>query len=165
MEWQLDEMKEADWDQVRQIFLEGIATGNATFETGAPAWEQWDSSHLACCRLVARRSDGRILGWAALSKVSHRWVYRGIAEVSIYVRIDCRGQGVGAGLLDKLVKDSEEAGLWTLQAHIFPENTASLRLHEKAGFRQVGRREKLGEMEGNWRDVLLLERRSRVVGL
>ncbi len=165
MEWHLDQMQQADWEQVREIFLEGIATGNATFETEAPSREQWDSSHLACCRLVARQPDGPVSGWAALSRVSHRCVYRGIAEVSIYVRSDCRGQGVGAALLDQLVKDSETAGLWTLQAHIFPENRASLRLHEKAGFRQVGRRERLGKMGETWRDVLLLERRSQVVGL
>lgn len=165
MEWQLDELKAADWEQVRGIFLEGIATGNATFETEAPSWEQWDSAHLACCRLVARRSGGPLSGWAALSKVSHRCVYRGIAEVSIYVRSDCRGQGVGRALLNRLVQESEAAGLWTLQAHIFPENKASLRLHERAGFRHVGRRERLGKMARTWRDVLLLERRSQVVGL
>ncbi len=165
MEWHLDLMREADWEQVREIFLQGIATGNATFETDAPSWEQWNSSHLSCCRLVARGPDGRLSGWAALSRVSPRQVYRGIAEVSIYVGSDCRRHGVGAALLEKLIEDSEAAGLWTLQAHIFPENGASLRLHEKAGFRPVGRRERFGQMRETWRDVLLLERRSQVVGV
>jgi phosphinothricin acetyltransferase len=165
MEWHLDLMGEADWEQVREIFVQGIETGKATFETDAPSREQWDSSHLSCGRLVARGPDGRLLGWAALARVSPRRVYRGVAEVSIYVRSDCRGQGVGLALLTELVKQSEAAGLWTLQAHVFPENRASLRLHEKAGFREVGRRERLGQMGKTWRDVLLLERRSQVVGL
>jgi L-amino acid N-acyltransferase YncA len=165
MEWYLDGMGDADWEQAREIFVQGIATGNATFETEAPSWEQWNSSHFSCCRLVARGPDGRLLGWVALSLVSHRCVYRGIAEVSVYVRNECRGQGLGRALLERLVTDSEAAGLWTLQAHIFPENQASLKLHEKAGFRQVGRRERLGQMHGTWRDVILMERRSQVVGL
>jgi len=160
----VDPMGPADWDQVREIFIQGIVTGNATFETQAPSWDHWDSSHLSCCRLVVRRQNARLSGWAALSRVSARQVYGGIAEVSIYVANDCRGQGVGAALLEKLVEESEAAGLWTLQAHIFPENEASLRLHQKAGFRQVGRRERFGKMGETWRDVLLLERRSSVVG-
>ncbi|RPJ82249.1 MAG: N-acetyltransferase family protein [Acidobacteria bacterium] len=164
MEWLVASMVPADWEQVREIFIQGIATGNATFETHAPTWDHWDSSHLSSCRLVARRQDGRLSGWAALSRVSARQVYRGIAEVSVYVANDCRGQGVGAALLEKLVEESETVGLWTLQAHIFPENEASLRLHQKAGFRQVGRRERFGKMGETWRDVLLLERRSSVVG-
>jgi len=158
-------MQGRDWEQVRLIFLEGIATGNATFEVDAPSWDHWNSSHLTECRLVTRRSDDQVLGWAALSRVSNRCVYRGIAEVSVYVAGSCRRQGVGAALLNALVEESEGAGIWTLQAHIFPENQASLRLHERSGFRQVGRRERLGEMKGAWRDVLLLERRSSVVGI
>jgi len=165
MEWHVDEMRETDWDQTREIFVQGIATGNATFESNPPSWQQWDSSHLSYCRLVARGRDGHLLAWAALSRVSSRHVYRGIAEVSIYVRSDCRGQGVGGALITELIKHSEAAGFWTLQAHIFPENRGSLRLHRKAGFREVGRRERFGQMGGAWRDVLLLERRSQVVGL
>jgi len=158
-------MQETDWEGVREVFLQGIATGNATFETDAPSWDQWHSTHLASCRLVTRGPGGGLLGWAALSKVSNRCVYRGIAEVSIYVREDCRGQGVGAALLQQLINDSEAAELWTLQAHIFPENLASLKLHERLGFRQVGRRERLGKMGETWRDVLVLERRSHTVGV
>lgn len=165
MEWRVDSLHESDWEQVKEIFVQGIATENATFETEAPSWQQWDASHLSCCRLVARDPAGHVLAWAALSRVSHRFVYRGVAEVSIYVRDDCRGRGIGLVLLEELIRQSEAAGIWTLQAHIFPENNASLRLHEKAGFRQVGRRASLGQMKGTWRDVVLLERRSQGVDL
>ena len=143
--------------------MEGIATGNATFEQEAPGWEKWDAGKLTVCRLVARL-DGEIVGWAALGPASGRPVYRGVAEVSVYVASRFRGHGVGRDLLARLVAESEAAGLWTLQAGIFPENTASIRLHQSAGFRIVGTREKLGEMNGVWRDVVLMERRSAVVG-
>ena len=152
----------ADWDDVARIYAEGIATGEATFETGVPGWPDWDAAHLPTPRLAAR-ADGRMVGWAALSGVSGRCVYAGVAEVSVYVAAAARGQGIGAALLRALVARSEDEGIWTLQAGVFPENEASLRLHERAGFRVVGRRERLGRLHGAWRDVILLERRSAVV--
>jgi L-amino acid N-acyltransferase YncA len=160
----IEAMQESDWLQVREIYIQGIATGNATFEQEAPSWERWTAGHLSACRLVAHGEDGAVLGWAALSPVSGRCVYAGVAEVSVYVGAGYRGQGVGSTLLAALIACSEQAGIWTLQAGIFPENAASLALHERAGFRLVGRRERIGQMDGRWRDVLLLERRSRVVG-
>jgi len=159
----LEPMGPADWESVRAIYREGIATGNATFEQSAPEWEQWDEGHLRACRLVAR-SRGEMLGWAALSPVSRRRVYRGVAEVSVYVSGRARRQGVGTALLIALIESSEREGIWTLQAGIFPENTASVELHRRAGFRVVGTRERLGSMDGRWRDVVLMERRSAVVG-
>lgn len=147
------------WPEVRAIYAEGIATGNATFETEVPAWERWDASHLAAPRLIAHRA-GEILGWAALSRVSQRAVYDGVAEVSVYVAESARGQKIGLQLLEALIAESETLGLWTLQAGIFPENMASVRLHERCGFRVVGRREKIAQLHGQWRDTLLLERRS-----
>lgn len=160
----LDAMAAEDWPPVREIYEQGIATGHATFAPSAPAWEEWDAAHLAACRMVAR-GGGEVVGWAALSPVSKRAVYAGVAEVSIYVSEAARGRGVGAALLGALVRESERAGIWTLQAVIFPENEASLRMHARAGFRTVGRRERLGSMNGWWRDVLLLERRSAVAGI
>lgn len=160
----IDAMKPSDWEQVRSIYLEGIATKNASFETDAPSWEKWDSTHLPYARMVARAS-GCIRGWAALSPASSRCVYAGVAEVSIYVGNNCAGQGIGRALLEALIAESERHGIWTLQAGIFPENFASVSLHKKCGFREVGRRERLGKRDGIWRDVLLLERRSNVVGV
>jgi phosphinothricin acetyltransferase len=160
----VEPMQPADWPAVRAIYLEGIATGNATFETEAPEWERWDASHLRVCRLVARR-DGQVVGWAALSPVSVRCVYAGVVEASVYVAAAARGQGVGKALLAALVAESERAGLWTLQTGIFPENVASLALHKACGFREVGCRERIGQMNGVWRDVILMERRSKVVGV
>lgn len=157
-------MTAADWTAVAQIYADGIATGEATFETAVPTWEVWDQSHLPDCRFVARSEDGKIVGWAALSPVSGRCVYAGVAEVSVYVAPAAWGQGVGTQLLQTLVESSEAAGFWTLQAGIFPENEASVKLHEKLGFRVVGRRERLGQQHGRWRDVLFLERRSQKVG-
>jgi len=154
----------ADYPRVREIYLEGIATGHATFETGAPDWEGWDRKFLQKCRLVAEM-EGEVLGWAGLSPVSDRCAYGGVGEVAVYVAADARGKGVGTLLLKALVEVSEEAGLWTLQAGIFPENAGSLRVHEKCGFRVIGIRERLGKMGGRWRDVLLLERRSGTVGV
>jgi L-amino acid N-acyltransferase YncA len=148
-----------DWPAVRAIYVEGIATGNATFEKAAPEWSRWDEGHLHVCRLVARVADA-VVGWAALTPYSRREVYAGVAEVSVYVSERARGQGVGTALLSRLVKDSEREGIWTLQAGIFPENTASIELHQRAGFRVVGIREKIGSMDGRWRDVVLMERRA-----
>lgn len=159
----IEEMKTEDWPSVRAIYLQGIATGHATYETEAPEWEAWDRAHLASYRLVARGPNG-IDGWAALSPVSGRCVYAGVAEVSVYVAAEARGRGVGKALLKELVAASEAAGLWTLQAGIFPENEASVALHQACGFRIVGRRERLGQLHGVWRDVLLMERRSKKVG-
>jgi L-amino acid N-acyltransferase YncA len=152
-------MSHRDWAAVRQIYLEGIATGLATFETDAPDWETWHSEHLACCRLIAGL-NGQVVGWAALSPVSGRCVYAGVAEVSVYVASDARGQGVGAALLQQLILESEQAGIWTLEAGIFSINKASIALHTTCGFRKVGYRERLGELHGIWRDVVLMERRS-----
>ena len=157
-------MSPADWPTVRAIYLEGIATGNATFEQAAPEWEKWDSGHLRDARIVARSDAGDVLGWAALSAVSGRCVYAGVAEVSIYVAERARGRGVGRQLMTRLVAESETAGIWTLQAGIFPENSASIALHQSAGFRVVGQRERIGQVNGRWRDVVLMERRSAVVG-
>jgi L-amino acid N-acyltransferase YncA len=155
-----------DWQQVAAIYDQGIATGHATFETEVPSWETWDQNHLEVCRIVAAlRSDERtVLGWAALSPVSGRAVYSGVAETSVYVRSDARGSGLGTELLERLVSASERAGLWTLQAGIFPENVASIRIHERCGFRVVGVRRGLGQLDGVWKDVSLLERRSTIVG-
>jgi L-amino acid N-acyltransferase YncA len=163
MNYLIEKMLAEDWSKVRAIYLEGIETGNATFESDAPDWSKWDNSHLRECRLVAR-VDGKVVGWAALSPVSDRCVYAGVAEVSIYVASHARGQGIGKGLLRRLVEESERTGIWTLQAGIFPENRASITLHETLGFRIVGVRERLGQMNGIWRDVTLLERRSKTTG-
>jgi phosphinothricin acetyltransferase len=152
-----------DWRAVRGIYLEGIATGHATFETDAPSWDIWDGAHRQDARLVARRA-GCVVGWAALTRVSGRCVYAGVAEVSVYVAESARGEGVGRSLLEALIAASEAAGVWTLQAGIFPENAASIALHERCGFRVVGRRERLGRLASRWRDVMLLERRSPRVG-
>ena len=157
-------MSPSDWDDVRRIYAEGIATGNATMETAPPPWESWDKAHRPECRLVARDDSGRMLGWAALSRVSERCAYGGVAEVSVYVSQEARGRGVGRRLLEELVRASEEAGIWTLQAGIFPENVASLSIHQHCGFRVVGVREKFGKLGSAWRDVALLERRSSRVG-
>jgi phosphinothricin acetyltransferase len=166
------------WPAVREIYREGIATGNATFETEVPDWEKWNHSHLKICRLVAvepmdedmgelltsleKRS---MLGWAALSPVSSRHVYRGVAEVSVYVAASARGRGIGKALLQALVGESEGNGIWTLQAGIFPENAASIALHKSCGFRDVGVRRRIGKLGDTWRDVLLLERRSARIGI
>jgi L-amino acid N-acyltransferase YncA len=164
------------WPAVREIYREGIATGSATFETEVPDWEKWDASHRKDCRLVALEPFEKnselvipvekltVAGWAALSPVSSRHVYAGVAEVSVYVATSARGRGVGRALLQALVHESERSGIWTLQAGIFPENIASIALHKSCGFREVGVRRRIGELGGNWRDVLLLERRSSTAG-
>ena len=163
-ELEIRKMQAADWDQVRAIYLEGIATGHAMLETGAPSFAEWDQAHLSCARLVAQQGDATV-GWAALSPVSQRCVYGGVAEVSVYVSISNRGSGVGRKLLDALITESEQNGIWTLQAGIFPENVGSLVVHRACGFREVGRRERIGKMNGEWRDTILLERRSPMVGI
>jgi len=169
MEYVIDKMLPDDWEQVCRIYQEGIATGHATFETEAPDWERWNTAHLLDCRLVAKDGD-TVIGWAALSPVSGRRVYSGVVEVSLYVRVAKRHQGVGSALMAALIGASERAGIWTLQSGIFPENKASLTLVKKYGFREVGRRERLGKMTygslaGIWRNVILLERRSESVGI
>jgi L-amino acid N-acyltransferase YncA len=156
------ELRPDDWPAVRAILEDGIRSGDATFETEPPSWEAWDAAHPEL-RLVAER-DGSVLGWAALSPASSRRCYRGVAEVSVYVAEEARGAGVGRRLVDRLVGRSERVGYWTLTAGVFPENAASLRLHRACGFREVGVRERLGESGGVWRDVVLLERRSTLVG-
>lgn len=158
------DMKIPHWEEVKRIYLEGIATGHATFQTSAPEWEEWDSSHLPSCRLVAV-DDAGLLGWAALTPVSGRCVYAGVAEVSVYVAEKARGKGVGKKLLGALVAESEKHEIWTLQAGIFPENEASIQLHIKSGFRMIGTRERIGKMNGEWRDTALLERRSKLIGI
>jgi phosphinothricin acetyltransferase len=155
-----------DWEAVKEIYLEGIATGQATFEAVAPAWEHWNSSHLPFARLIATsESDGLTQGWAALSPVSARKVYAGVAEVSVYIARDSRGQGLGRQLLMALIRESEKNGIWTLQASIFPENRVSVVLHQNCGFRRVGLRERIGKMGAIWRDTVLMERRSKLAGM
>ena len=147
-----------DWDAVRAIYEAGIATGNATFETSAPEWADWDARHLAAHRLVAV-VDGAVAGWAALAPVSDRCVYGGVAENSVYVNPAHRGQGIGRLVLTELIEHAEAAGFWTIQTGIFPDNAASLALHQTCGFRVVGRRERIGQLHGVWLDTLLLEHR------
>ena len=164
MNFVLDQMKVDDWEQVRAIYLEGIRSGHSTFETEAPSWEQWNEGHHEFARLVVR--DGsKILGWAALSPVSKRKVYRGVAELTVYVTESARGRGIGHVLLEAVIEESERNGIWTLQAAIFPENIASVKLHLRSGFREVGRRERVATLSGVWRDTLLFERRSTRVGV
>jgi L-amino acid N-acyltransferase YncA len=160
----IEPMTAADAPAVLAIYAEGVATGHATFQTDIPSWTDWDAGHLATPRLVARDANGTLLGWCALSPVSKREVYRGVAEESVYVAAAARGRGVGRALLEAMVHASEATGVWTLQTGIFPENAASLALHEGCGFRVLGVRERLGRHLGRWRDVVFLERRSRVAG-
>lgn len=160
----IEQLSEKHYPAVKEIYLQGIATGHATFQTSAPEWEEWNRDHLPNCRMVAME-DETVLGWAALSPVSGRCVYAGVAEVSVYVSADARGKGVGKLLLRELIAASEQQNIWTLQAGIFPENTASLHIHQCNGFRKVGYREKIGKLDGRWRDTVLMERRSAVTGV
>ncbi|HKO99702.1 MAG TPA: GNAT family N-acetyltransferase [Pyrinomonadaceae bacterium] len=157
-------LSDADWERVRDIYIQGLATGLATFETTAPSWEQWDAGHLKSCRLAAA-SEQFVAGWCALSPISKRQAYSGVAEVSVYVAEEYRGLGLGRALLDALVAESESNGIWTLQASIFPENAASIAIHQRCGFRKIGLRERVAELNGIWRDTVLLERRSQKVGV
>lgn len=164
MDIAIENMKPSDWPEVSAIYLAGIQTGIATFQSDVPDWEEWDRGHCACCRLVARSGDV-ILGWAAISPVSNRCVYAGVASISVYVHEGYRGRGIGAVLLHELVRQSEQNGFWTLQSRIIRENTASRELHKKCGFREIGIEERLGRMtNGTWHDVVLMERRSKTVG-
>ena len=156
------DLRAEDWPEVARIYREGIETGNATFETEVPSWEEWDTTHLAEHRFVAER-DGRVVGWVALLPVSSRECYSGVAEVSAYVSEDARSQGVGRELLTAAIESAERGGIWTLQTSVFPENEVSLRLLRRLGFREVGRRERIGRLHGIWRDTVLVERRSEVI--
>jgi phosphinothricin acetyltransferase len=165
MDYRIETMLPGDWSQVATIYQEGIDTGLATFQSEVPSWEDWDRGHVACCRLVARKNDD-VLGWAALSAVSSRPVYAGIGEVSVYVGAAYKKMGVGTALLYELIRQSEANGFWMLQGVITKENTASIELHKKCGFRLVGIRERIGRMpDGVWHDTVLLERRSRTIGI
>jgi L-amino acid N-acyltransferase YncA len=157
-------IQENNYPAISEIYLQGIATGHATFQTEAPEWEAWDKGHLPFCRLGAFENH-EMLGWAALSLVSSRCVYGGVAELSIYVANSARGKGIGKKLFAQLIIESEENGLWTLQSGIFPENIGSIKLHEDMGFRKIGYREKIGNMNGVWRDNVIMERRSKIVGV
>src|SRR5213080_3933967 len=158
----LRDLRSGDWPEVARIFEEGIRTGNATFETEVLSWEAWDAAHLPAHRLVAER-DGAVAGWIALVPVSPRECYAGVAEVSAYVGEEARGEGVGSALLTAVIDSSERAGIWTLQTGVFPENDVSLRLLQRLGFHVVGTRERIGQLHGGWRDVVLIERRSEVI--
>lgn len=164
MSFEIKRLTKRHWPQVRAIYLEGIATGLATFETDVPSWERWSDGHLSCCRLIIGEKE-TVKGWAALSRVSSRPVYAGVAEVSVYVGERYRGEGIGRALLDALINASEKNGIWMLQAGIFAENEASVALHQRCGFRVVGRRERIARLNGCWRDTILMERRSGVVGV
>jgi L-amino acid N-acyltransferase YncA len=156
---EIRQMRTDDWPAVQAIYEQGIATRQATFETEAPSWEEWDAGHLAQPRLVAE-DEGGVVGWAALSPVSRRPCYSGVVEESVYVAAQARGQRVGTSLLGALVERAEKAGIWTIQTSIFPENVASIELHRRCGFRVVGSRERIGQLDGAWRDTVLLERRN-----
>jgi L-amino acid N-acyltransferase YncA len=160
LDTRIEPMRADDWPAVRAIHDQGIATGDATFDTEAPDWEQWDAGHLEACRLVARDDAGEVVAWAALSPVQRKSAYRGVAEGSLYVREDARGTGVGRKLSEAMIEAAEAAGIWTLELWIFPENRASIALCESLGFRTVGVRERIGQRAGRWRDVVVMERRS-----
>ncbi|BAU53031.1 GNAT family N-acetyltransferase [Mucilaginibacter gotjawali] len=161
---EIAELTQKQWPEVRAIYQGGIATGNAHFSLDVPEWDEWDHEHVKNCRLVAI-DNGEVLGWAALTAISDRCVFAGVAEVSIYIAEKARGKGIGKKLLAELVKQSEQNNFWTLEARIFAENTASIHIHQQNGFRIVGLRERIGKLNGVWRDVLLLERRSTETGI
>lgn len=156
-------MRDSDWPKVAKIYQQGIETGNATFETKVPSWEEWDKDHLKTCRIVAEENQN-VVGWAVLSPDSGRCVFAGVAEVSVYISTDHFGKGIGSELLSRLIRESEQNDLWTIKSGIFPENKVSIHIHEKHGFRIVGIHEKIGKMDDRWRDVVLMERRSKIVG-
>ena len=160
----LRSMLESDWHQVSGIYEQGMRTGKATFETSVPSWEKWNESHLKFGRWVALDGEN-VLGWVALSTVTDRCVYSGVAEVSVYVSLEHGGKGIGKKLLEKVIEDSESNGIWTINAAMFPENQASISLHKKAGFREIGYREKIAQISGVWKDNVLMERRSKKVGM
>lgn len=153
-----------DWEQVNQIFIEGIRTGNSTFTKQPPTYDEWKSTYIVESCFVAKANE-KVLGWTAIKPVSNRPVFVGVGEVSIYMGRNYRGLGIGSLLLTQIIDWSESNGFWTLQSNIFPENTASLALHKKFGFKEVGIREKLGQLDGVWRDIVLLDRRSKKVGI
>lgn len=163
MNYEIREMLPDDGKRVLEIFQQGIDGGNATFDKDVPTWESWDMNFYRTCRWILENDKSEIIGWAALKPISNRDCYRGVAEISIYIDNAYQGKGLGTVLMKKLILDSEEHGFWTLQSGIFPENQVSIHLHEKLGFRIVGTRERIAEMKGNWRDVILMERRSKVV--
>lgn len=165
MNYEIREMQPSDGEKVIEIFQEGIDGGNATFEQNVPTWEAWDNKFFKICRFVLEDENENIVGWAALQPISNRDCFKGVAEVSIYLKNEFQGKGLGKMLLRKLILDSEEHEFWTLQSGIFPENEASINVHLNLGFRNVGTRERIGQMNGVWRDVILLERRSAVVGI
>ena len=165
MNYEIREMQPSDGEKVIEIFQEGIDGGNATFEQNVPTWEAWDNKFFKICRFVLEDENENIFGWAALQPISNRDCFKGVAEVSIYLKNEFQGKGLGKMLLRKLILDSEEHEFWTLQSGIFPENEASINVHLNLGFRNVGTRERIGQMNGVWRDVILLERRSAVVGI
>ena len=165
MNYEIRPMRPEDGEKVLEIFQQGINGGNATFDKVAPTWEAWDTKHFNLCRFVLEDENDQVVGWCALQPVSNRDCFKGVAEVSIYLDGSVQGKGLGTILLKKLILDSEEHDFWTLQAGIFPENKVSIAIHQKQGFRTVGTREKIGELNGQWRDIVLLERRSKSVGL
>ena len=165
MNYEIREMQPSDGEKVIEIFQEGIDGGNATFEQNVPTWEAWDNKFFKICRYVLEDENENIVGWAALQPISNRDCFKGVAEVSIYLKNEFQGKGLGKMLLRKLILDSEEHEFWTLQSGIFPENEASINVHLNLGFRKVGTRERIGQMNGVWRDVILLERRSALVGI
>jgi len=160
VETRIEQMRPEDWPAVREIYAQGIATGDATFDTEPPDWESWNAGHLDACRLVARNGHGEVLAWAALSPVQRKSAYRGVAEGSLYVREDVRGTGVGRQLSEAMIEAADVAGIWTVELWIFPENRTSITLCESLGFRIVGVRERIGMREGRWRDVVVMERRG-----
>ena len=155
-------MRHSDSQKVLEIYRMGLEKRNATFETVVPSWQEWDSKHLRHSRFVSEE-DGIVTGWAALSPFSSREVYKGVAELSIYVSTIFRGKKTGSALMEKIIASSELNGIWTLVSSVFSENEATLRLHEKFGFRVIGRRERIARLDGNWRDTILLERRSSII--
>ena len=165
MNYEIRPMQPDDAAKVLEIFQQGINGGNATFDKVAPTWESWDTKHFNMCRFVLEDENNNVVGWCALQPVSNRDCFKGVAEVSIYLDGSVQGKGLGTILMKKLILDSEEHEFWTLQAGIFPENEVSIAIHQKQGFKTVGRREKIGEMVGQWRDIILLERRSKIVGI